>query len=82
MYQVRLQPLAEKFLKKMDVSDQKGVIKRLRSLEQNSKLGKPLTSNLTGLWSLRFGKYRAIYKINEGELIIFILDINHRAKVY
>ena len=42
--------------------------------------GKPLRSTLRGLWSLRVGIYRVIYRIQGPEVLI--LKIGHRQKVY
>ncbi len=82
MYEVRLEDNARRFLKKLDKETNKKLIKKFRSLEENPELGKPLTGNLAGLWSLRVGKFRAIYKIQRNELIILVLDIGHRKNVY
>lgn len=82
MYEVRLEDSARRFLKKLDKETNKKLIKKFRSLEENPELGKPLTGNLAGLWSLRVGKFRAIYKIQRNELIILVLDIGHRKNVY
>jgi mRNA interferase RelE/StbE len=82
MYSVIFQSRAEKFLKKLDGIHQKMIVEKLKELEQNPELGKPLTGNLTGLWSLRIGDYRTIYQIKHNELIILILKIGHRKNVY
>jgi mRNA interferase RelE/StbE len=82
MYEVILKPLAEKFLKKLDNSIQKQIIKKLKELKENPQLGKPLLGNLAGLWSLRVNKYRAIYQIISGRLIIEVLEIGHRKNIY
>ena len=44
--------------------------------------GKPLQGPLTGLRSYRVGTLRIIYQIIKGELIIIVLSIEHRKKVY
>lgn len=83
MYEIRLQKPAKRFLKKLkDNEDKKRIIKKLRELENNPELGKPLTGKLAGLWSLRFGKFRALYQIRRGELLILILKLGHRKNVY
>ena len=57
-------------------------LKKFNELEKNPELGKPLTANLAGLWSLRFGDYRAIYQIKQSELIILVLKLGHRKNIY
>lgn len=44
--------------------------------------GKPLRYSLKGYRRLRVGEYRVIYKIDEGRVIVIIVDIDHRKDVY
>jgi len=44
--------------------------------------GHALTENLTGLWRYRIGDYRMISKIDKGKLIILVIEIGHRSKIY
>jgi len=82
MFDVRLQDPAKRFLKKLEEQEQTRIIKKLKQLKENPELGKPLTGKLSGLWSLRVGKYRALYQIRNKELLIIVLDIGHRKNVY
>ena len=82
MFDVRLQNPAKRFLKKLEEQEQTRIIKKLKQLKENPELGKPLTGKLSGLWSLRVGKYRALYQIRNKELLIIVLDIGHRKNVY
>ena len=45
-------------------------------------LGKPLSRELTGRFSLRVGVYRLVYKIDQIDKKIVVLRIGHRGKVY
>lgn len=82
MYSLIFKKASEKFLKKLDQESQKRIFKKLKQLKNNPELGKPLIGNLSGLWSLRIGKYRVIYQIFQERLIIIILDIGHRKNIY
>ena len=42
--------------------------------------GKPLRGTLRGLWSLRVGDYRAVYRIEGDE--VHVLRIGHRRDAY
>jgi mRNA interferase RelE/StbE len=81
-YEVLLSEDAEKFLKKCDNSIKNRIINKLENLEDNPRLGKPLTANLAGLWSLRIGDYRAVYRIKDNELLVLVLEIGHRKNIY
>ena len=82
MYSLTLDKNAETSLKKLDKFEQERILNKLEGLKDNPQLGKPLTGNLAGLWSLRIGKYRALYKIFKDKLIIIVLDIGHRKNIY
>ena len=73
---------SEEFIKKCDKVIRNRIIKSLRKLENEPESGKPLTSILTGLWSLRIGDYRAIYQIKNSELIVVVIKNGHRKNVY
>ena len=60
----------------------KGQKLAIDALKEDPELGKPLTVHLTGLWSLRIGDYRAIYQIDNNQLLIFVIKIGHRKKIY
>jgi len=45
-----------------------------------SDYGKPLANSLAGLWSLRIGDWRVIYKVEGVNVLIFA--IGHRRDVY
>ncbi len=82
MYSLNLDKDTKVFLKKLDKPEQERILNKLEGLKNNPELGKPLTGNLTGLWSLRIGKYRALYRILNEKLIIIVLDIGHRKDIY
>ena len=82
MYKVFLKKKPEFFLKKLDKLERRIILKKLEKLRNNPELGKPLVGKLAGLWSLRIGKYRAIYQIRQSKLVILVLKIGHRKVVY
>ena len=82
MYNVLLKKSVKRFIRKLDKSSKEAIVKRLRLLRDNPRIGVPLQGNLKGLWKLRMGKYRAVYELNAGELIIHVLTIELRKKVY
>lgn len=70
-------------LLKLDKQVQKRIIKFIEKIKNNPKsLGAPLHSNLSGLWKYRVGDYRLISKFEDKKLIILIISVGHRSKVY
>ena len=76
---------AVRALRKMD----KQTVRRIRDeLEEIAKLedprsrGKALVGNLAGLWRYRVGDYWIICDIEDGRLVILVVDVAHRREVY
>ena len=67
---------------KKDKQLRERIIKSIEKLKDNPYSGKPLSYDLTGLRSLRVGKYRVIYKIDEENKVIWLITVGHRKKVY
>ncbi len=51
-------------------------------VENPHRVGRPLQRELLGLWSARRGIYRVIYEIDEKNLTIKVVRIDHRCDVY
>lgn len=54
----------------------------IAKLEDPRSRGKALTGNLAGLWRYRVGDYRIICDIEDGVLLILVVDVAHRCEVY
>jgi len=50
--------------------------------KQPRRVGKPLERELTGTWSARRGPYRVLYEIHDGQLIVLVVSVDHRADIY
>ena len=86
IYEVRYDELALKQLKKMDRATKELIIsyieKNLVGTDNPRLKGKPLVRNLAGLWRYRVENYRIIAKIEENELLILVVQIDKRDKIY
>jgi mRNA interferase RelE/StbE len=50
--------------------------------EHPQRVGKPLRAPLEGLYSARRGEFRVIYRIDEGDLVVLVVTVQHRRDVY
>jgi len=82
MYNIEFDKKAADFFKKLDKSLQNRIGKKIELLKNNPRLGIPLVGNLSGFYKLRVGDYRIIYQIKNEQLIILVLDIEHRKSIY
>jgi len=85
-YHVVFSEEARKNLKKMDKHQAKVILTWIQThLEGCSNpyaFGKGLVQNLSGQWRYRVGDYRILTEIHQNEVVILVLKIDHRRKVY
>jgi mRNA interferase RelE/StbE len=46
------------------------------------RVGKPLFGPLAGCHGARRGTYRIIYRIDESDHVVHVLDVDHRSEIY
>ena len=85
-YTVDYPPKAIKNLEKLDRSVSallyNWIGKNLVNCSNPRIHGHGLSSNLAGLWRYRVGDYRLIAEINDDRVIILMLEVGHRSKIY
>jgi mRNA interferase RelE/StbE len=83
---VRLSENAMTTLRKLDKQPQtrirKFIKEKLPAFENPRIQGLALQGDLKGLWRYRVGDYRLVCQINDGELIVLVVEIGHRSVVY
>jgi mRNA interferase RelE/StbE len=81
-YSIRFKSSVKKDLRSIPKQDVLRILTALKSLTEDPRPSnsKPLTGR--DAWRLRVGKYRAIYTINDKEIVIEIIKIAHRKNVY
>lgn len=83
---LRISETARRQIKKLDRSTAQSLLRYLNGLvletEDPRQRGKGLTANLTGLWRYRVGDYRVICDIQDGELVVLVLQVSHRSQAY
>ena len=55
---------------------------RIAPAENPRAFGHGLTSNLAGLWRYRIGNYRVVVEIQDSQLVVLVVSVGHRSKVY
>ncbi len=77
----------DKAFKKLDRHTQllikSWIIKHQDALSDDPRiLGKSLKGNLKNLWRYRVGNYRLLAKIEDSGLILLLIKVGHRKKIY
>lgn len=75
--------------KRLTKLDRTAAARIVRSLQEDlDRVGDPrgfgeaMVGNWTGFWRYRIGDYRAIAKIEDAVVTIFIIEVAHRREVY
>lgn len=73
-------------LQKLDRQAQKGVVayleERIATNEDPRRFGRPLRTQLAGLWRYRVGNYRILCQIKDDVLLVLVVSVGHRKNVY
>ena len=72
-------------LRKMDKQTARRIrneLSEIAKLEDPRSRGKALTGNLAGVWRYRVGDYRILCDIEDGRLVILVVEVAHRREVY
>ena len=51
-------------------------------VQQPRRVGKPLRSELAGIWAARRGTYRVLYRLREESREVIVVRIEHRRDAY
>ena len=83
-YSIEFRPEAIVNLEKLDPVIQQRALNKIKWLGTNfdQLTPQPLTDELSGLFKLRIGDYRAIYSFSIDTQTIVIHDIGHRSQIY
>ena len=81
-YKVVVSHEVAKAMRRLPKAAQRAVMEAFTSLEEQSREGKKLTAELTGIWSLRRGDYRILYRIDARRRRVEIARVGHRRDVY
>lgn len=77
---------ARRELRRLDNPVQQAILRyfseRIQTDEDPRRFGRGLGHSLRGLWRYRIGDYRAICRIEDERLTVFVLGVAHRREVY
>lgn len=85
-YRVEYSTNATRFIKKLDKYTKtllkSWINKNLEGCADPFQHGKPLTADKRGLWRYRVGDYRLICEVQQGKVVILVVEIGHRRDIY
>lgn len=85
-WRVEISDTAKRELKKLGKQAQREILdylkQRIETDESPQRFGSPLRRSLAGLWRYRVGDHRIICEIRQSEVVVLMLRVGHRSKVY
>jgi mRNA interferase RelE/StbE len=85
-WRIELSGDARKQLQKLGRPEAKRIVQflhqRLEPLDDPRQLGKSLKGPFTELWRYRVGDYRLICELRDEVLVVLVLRVGHRSRVY
>jgi mRNA interferase RelE/StbE len=82
-YQVILRPVAQRALRRADRPVQRRLVNAMTDLETDPRPhGAKALQGHRGLLRVRVGNYRIVYEVRDHELVVVVVTLGHRSKVY
>lgn len=80
MYQIVVLKRAKKFIDKLSVNDKKRIVEALEKLPDEGDIKK--MQGYDRYYRLRVGDFRIIYTVDNGKLMICVVDAGNRGQIY
>ncbi|HSP08500.1 MAG TPA: type II toxin-antitoxin system RelE/ParE family toxin [Candidatus Dormibacteraeota bacterium] len=81
-YEVVIGATASKAIARLPKAERGAVLAALATLANDPRAGKALAGELRGLWSLRRGDYRLLYRIDDRARRVEVARVGHRRDIY
>lgn len=81
-YDIIIEKLAEKFIMKLSREEKERVLKAIYKLPNGNDIKQLKGKKSKGFYRLRIGDYRVIYTIDNGKLLIHVIDAGNRGQIY
>ena len=80
MYQIIIKKPAKKFIDKLPMKEKRRVVTAIEQLPNGEDIKR--MKGHADLLRLRVGDYRIIYTVNNGKLIVYVVDAGNRGEIY
>ncbi|WP_285824878.1 type II toxin-antitoxin system RelE family toxin [Schaedlerella arabinosiphila] len=77
-----IEKLAERFIVKLSKPEKERVLKAIYKLPEGNDIKQMRGKKSKGMYRLRVGDYRIIYTVDNGRLIVCIVDAGNRGDIY
>jgi len=81
-YRIVIKKSAAKEIQSLQPSDRKRIIERIRALAADPRPSGCKKLSGQDKYRIRQGKYRILYQITDGQLVVVVVKVGHRRDVY
>lgn len=81
-YTIVIEKLAEKFIVKLPKTEKERILKAIYRLPEGNDIKELKGKKNKGVYRLRLGSYRVIYTVDNGRLIVCVIDAGNWGDVY
>ena len=81
-YSLRIKKSAAKALARIEKHSRSRLIEAIDRLRVEATAGSVLKGEFSGLRRVRVGDYRIVYEVFDEEMLILVIRIAHRSRVY
>lgn len=81
-YQLKVKPRAEKELKKLPKGIYYKILSAFTVISRDPYIGKKMRGEYKDCYNYRVWPYRIIYQVYRKELVILVVRVGHRQRIY
>jgi len=81
-YTVVIEKPAEKFIMRLAQPEKERVLRAIHGLPDSGDIKRLQGKKSRGMYRLRVGTYRIIYTVDNGKLVICVVDAGNRGQIY
>lgn len=81
-YEILIEKPAEKFIMRLPKPEKARVLRAISKLPEEGDIKRLQGQKSQGMYRLRVGGYRIIYTVEDGRLIVRVLDADSRGDIY
>lgn len=80
MYEIVIKKRAKKFIGRLPMNEKRRLVSAIQQLPSGNDIKQ--LKGYDGLFRLRVGSYRVIYTVDNGKLVICVIDAGNRGEIY
>ena len=81
-YRIEIAKPAAKSIRSLPTPDKERMLRAIHKLPEEGDIKQMKGAKVKGLFRLRVGDYRVIYSVDNGKLVVFVVDAGNRGQIY